>query len=226
LTKALASLTGERLGDTLHLWKRWWRDHGYRFKVPETPPEPKAGRKDTGERRSAATFFGLPVRETHVVFVIDQSTSMSKQPGRGGLTRLDIAKRELLAACAQLPKGARINVVFFHREVWQWKRTMITVTPGTRKQLERDLDKLVPIGITALYDGLETALAEEEVRAIYLLSDGEPHGGRFDDPEEILREVAIRNQLRRAVIHCISIERKSELLQRLAAAHGGRYTER
>ena len=66
--------------------------------------------------------------------------------------------------------------------------------------------------------------SEPEVRAIYLLSDGEPFGGRFDDPEEILREVAMLNQLRRAVIHCISIERKSELLRRLAEAQNVRYT--
>jgi len=103
---------------------------------------------------------------------------------------------------------------------------MVTISPSTLGQLEREIRSLVPTGTTALFDGLEAALAVPDVRAIYLLSDGEPFGGRFDDPDEILREVAFLNQLRRARIHCVSIERKSELLQRLAAAHGGRYTER
>ena len=61
--------------------------------------------------------------------------------------------------------------------------------------------------------------------AIYLLTDGQPSGGRFTDAADIVEQVRLMNRSRQIVIHCISIGQRSTLLQDLAALTGGTYKE-
>jgi len=222
LGQALHALTHENLYQDAGLWQRWWADRGGRFVVPAAPPGEAP--KRPGERRTVAQFFGVPIESKHVIFVIDQSASMSTPEGGG--SRWDLAVRELEQAAAALPPGARINVVFFESDVGRWRPRLTAVSKRTLAQLSRDLAARAPTGGTHLYDGLELAFADPDVEEICLLSDGQPSGGRFTTEGDILREVRRLNLLRRAVVNCVSLGGGSSLLRRLAKENDGTCVER
>ena len=62
--------------------------------------------------------------------------------------------------------------------------------------------------------------------AIYLLSDGAPNAGKFEEMGDILREIKKLNKTRRVQIHCVSLARDSDLLKELAEQNGGTYVQR
>ena len=217
----LGRLTGENLFADYDLWARWWNKSRETFKVPAKTGSKKAGRA-TGETRTVARFYGLPVDSDRVVFVLDQSGSMST----GSPTDLKKAIAELLKVARRLSKRAKINVIMFESEIHAWRKALIGVNRATRAALGKFLGDLAPTGGTNLYDGLEMALNHKGCDTIYLLSDGSPTDGKFINDRDILREVRRINELKRITIHCVSLGRDSYLLRQLAEENGGRYTRR
>ena len=225
---ALFRLTGMNLYDNAEIWQQWWKEHGPGFEVPAdvpTLPEQHAGGTQAG-------FYGIPVKSDRVVFVLDQSGSMSA-PGapptaedKEGRNRLDVAVREVLGAVAKLKNRARINVILFHTTIHPWKPTLQPLSGGNRAALASHLETKKPTGGTNLYDGLEMALQTKDVDTIFLLSDGVPGSGKFVSTPDILRAVRRENQTRRIAIHCVSIGMDSDLLRKLAQENGGRYARR
>jgi hypothetical protein len=220
--------TGTNLYDEHALWERWWADHGETFEVPgeiPTLPVEEAG-------GSVGVFYGLPVDSERVIFVIDQSGSMSatdvsSKAGREERkNRLEVAVMETQAAVHNLSRRAMVNVILFHSTIHPWRKTLSPLNPKNRADLRKHLGRQNPTGGTNLYDGLEQALEDPNVDTIMLLSDGVPGAGRFVSTGAILREVRRRNQTRRIAIHCVSLGRDSDLLKRLAAENGGRYVRR
>jgi len=221
---SLEALTGEGLGLHAELWRKWWERFGAGF-VPSPAPKPPRNRP-AGETRTVATFYGIPVLSNRVIFVIDESLSMAHDSGTAGRSRFEVAIEELLAAAAKLDDDARLNVIFFQSGLWQWEKRMQRVSKSTLARLKVVLAERKPTGGTYLYDGIEAALADDEVETIFVLSDGAPSGGKFTSMSDILREVRRLNQLRRARIHCVSIGEDSALLKSIAAANGGDYVRR
>lgn len=223
--ETLHGITGENLRDFAELWRKWWDKSGKGFVVPGNAPK-RAPRAATGETRSVATFYGVPVLSDHVIFVIDLSSSMLAKDDRGGQSRFEKAAEELLAAVEKLGDGARVNVIFFNNDVWRWRKGLTKATKGARAKLAAQLGALRPTGGTCLWDGLAAALADEEVETIFLLSDGQPSGGRFTAPADILRAARELNRFRRAAIHCVAVGVDSPLLRQLAEANDGDYVKR
>ncbi len=231
IAETLFRLTGLNLYDDAAIWARWWATNKAGFKMPEsipTLPEQHVGGTQAG-------FYGIPIKTERVVFVIDQSGSMSaagrssksedeKEPKANN--RLDVAVREVLGAIAKLKNRARVNVILFHTTIHPWKPTLQGLSGGNRSALKRHLESKKPTGGTNLYDGLELALQIKDVDTVFLLSDGAPGSGKYVATPDILRGVRRENQTRRIAIHCISIGMDSELLRRLARENGGQYVRR
>ena len=75
-------------------------------------------------------------------------------------------------------------------------------------------------------EGRETRDYETELDTIFFLSDGRPSHGKFIEPADVLREVRAANQLRKVVIHTITLgEFEKEFMQRLAAENGGTFVD-
>jgi hypothetical protein len=222
--EALHAITGESLGDFAELWRKWWDRYGRDFRVPAEAPK-RAPRAATGERKSVATFYGVPVLSDRVVFVIDLSASMLTAD-REGKSRYDTAAAELQAAVAKLGGDARVNVVFFNSEVWRWHDGLVKATKGAQARLAAKLRETTPRGGTYLWDGLAAALEIEEAETIFLLSDGQPSGGTLTAEADILKAAKARNRFRRAAIHCVAVGMDSRLLRELAEQNGGDYVRR
>ncbi|MHC4958439.1 MAG: VWA domain-containing protein [Planctomycetota bacterium] len=217
--ETLAMLTGENYFTDFELWARWWRGARGRFKVPDVV-KPK---KRTGTK-TVARFYGLPVDSERVVFVIDQSGSMSSR--NGDKTDYEKAVEEVLKVAKRLGRRAKINVIMFESDVHPWKKGLVSVTEQSRRALAKYLNNLGPTGGTNLYDGLELALNHAGCDTIFLLSDGAPTAGKYVNDLDIVREARRINELKRITIHTVSLGRESSLLRQLADEHGGRYVRR
>ena len=66
-------------------------EHGGGFEVPEKVPEIKP---DDHGGRSVASFYGVPVDSDRIIFVIDQSGSMSGMAG--AKTKLETAVEQTI----------------------------------------------------------------------------------------------------------------------------------
>ncbi|MCK6461303.1 MAG: VWA domain-containing protein, partial [Planctomycetes bacterium] len=223
--ESLYRLTGEDFGDARDLWERWWRERGEGFAMPEKAPERKEAARG-GERRTVASFYGVPVDSDRVVFVLDVSSSMGGAGFGQEATELDRAVTETLKVVKALPPSAKANVIVFETEVRMWRRSLTTLGPAARKALEGFLHGQKPQGSTNLYDAIESALLMNDVETVYLLSDGEPTAGSITDDEEILAAVRRLNRDTRAAVHCVSLGGESRLLRRLAEATMGTYVTR
>lgn len=226
---ALFRLTGVNLYDDAKLWSRWWGENGDTFEVPLVipvlPPAAVAGTSAPEPPK----FYGIPLETESVVFVIDQSGSMSGggspfiAPGAIAGSKWETAVRELLSAVEQLADGTDVNVILFETGVRAWRRGPQRLSKATRTSMRRFLGRLQPGGATNLYDALDKALRTPDIETIVLLSDGAPTHGRFVDQASILASVQALNRRRGVVIHTVSIGGGSPLLRLIATQNDGEY---
>jgi len=253
-SEALHSLTGEDFHGNLELWRRWWADVGEDFEVPELP--------DGEEARAAAvdavgvTFFGIRTESRRVLFVLDLSGSMTfamiprdnpdddkskpyDMPQKDELSRLEVAKTELLRALSGIEEGSVFNLVMYASDVWTWKDDLVEMEEDTRAQVASYLEEIEAVGATNLYSALEVALdlagadadekwSEPEIDTIFVLSDGRPSVGLSTDADEILAMVKERNEAAGITIHTIGLSGAQDayLMRSLAEQNGGTYAAR
>lgn len=229
----LELLTGLDLGETAERWSRWFEDRGAAFVMPSLE-EALAARRRRGraspQEGRTATFYGLRVDSSRVAFVIDTSGSMStpaagsrSRTGEDRPTRLDVARRELGEALDRLIDGERFNVITFASDVTPFADHLVALDPRTRRQARRFLEALRADGATALFEGLAYALSDAEVDTVFLLTDGEPSAGRFEDPHAIREAIRRLDRDGLVRIHTVAIGHESDLLRGLAEDSGGQY---
>ncbi len=74
--------------------------------------------------------------------------------------------------------------------------------------------------------GSQDEAYEVAVDTIFFLSDGRPTVGELVDPDDILREVQIANELRKVVIHTIALgEFQKEFMKTLARQNNGQFVD-
>ncbi|MHC4452414.1 MAG: vWA domain-containing protein [Planctomycetota bacterium] len=207
-------------------WRRFWEEQGRDFVVPSRPVGRMPTTKVPKERKTVASFYGLRIDSSRVVFLIDASGSMAIEDREGARSRFDVVREELDRAIRTLPTGSRANVVLFSDRIWSWKSRITELTPALRKSLRRILDGRSPRGGTHLYDGFEAAFRDQEADTIVLLSDGQASGGKVKWPDEIERAILDWNALRRLTIHCVAVGYHNPMLRRLAEKSGGQYLKK
>lgn len=232
---ALWQLSGRPFRTNPRAWQNWWKDEGEDFE-PIALEELEALRAEEERRRLAQTtrantFFGIRVISHRVIFVLDVSGSMeerlrTKYLGEQGETRLEFAKREMIAAIKRLEKGTFFNLVAFSNGVDAWTPSgMALSTPENLDSAIAYAEKMRPGGGTNLHGALRAAFSDPEVDTIFVLSDGEPSLGRVTDPWGIRNEVASWNQDRGVVINAISVGGRFRILEWLAEDSGGVFTQ-
>jgi len=252
--QALTSLTGQDFHGNVTLWRKWWKDNGATFEVVENPEEKSF--VDEAQEQRGVTFFGITTDSQRVLFVLDLSGSMDfsmtpknnpddeagrepDMPGKGEMSRLEAAKRDLIKAIGGLRDGAKFNLVLFASDVWTWADELIVMAPDKRSQLTSFIESSDAVGGTNIYGALERALdlagavggdtfVDPAIDTIYLLTDGKASVGTTTDREEILSFVRARNQSAHITIHTIGLSDAHDavLLRRMAEENNGRYVGR
>ena len=222
LETALFVHTGQRCW-TRSDWSRWWRKHKEGFALPH-PDTVKGGGTTSGGQ--TVSYYDIPLVSSRIAFVVDHSGSMGAKVGTDQKrTRLDVAKEQLTQVVAALPKTHKVNLILFESAVTAVWKEIRSLSKGNRRELLKDIQEVKQRGGTNLYDGLEFAFDDPQIDTIYLLTDGQPSGGRFTDIGEIVEQVRLMNRTRQIVIHCISIGQASSLLKDIAELTGGTYKE-
>lgn len=141
---------------------------------------------DAGGKRWETALVGVGAGvASRAAGVRDESAEVSK---------IEAAKRELLAAVEGLPDGTRIGIVFFNRDIHAMSRRLVTLDPNTRRDVASFIRAVEATGSTAAVPAMRLAY-EMGARRVVLLSDGLANSG--GDGGDLLREA--RASARRGV---------------------------
>jgi len=228
----LFRLTGQPFDRNLSAWQAWWEREGEGFEVISEAEYQRRLEEEEARRLKQVTttqFFGIQIESERVIFIIDVSGSMSeltapRYAGEKGEPRIEVAKRELIAAIEALEPGTLFNVIIFSGGVGYWLDGDISESDGvSREEAKEFVERLGTGGGTNLYGALEAAFEDPDVDTIFVLSDGEPSVGDVIDPKAIRRHVALWNQNRGIVIHSIAVGGSLQVLEWIAEDSGGTY---
>ena len=220
---ALYYLTGVNYGHSYSRWNEWWSRVGADFPLPKRPQT----EIDTKVKESdyAGNFYGLEIISKRVCFLIDISGSMGTKSGKS--TRIELAKKQLRQAIRGLNKTTKFNVIAFNQGLIPLAPKLIPAKKAEKAAAIRWVGNLTAVGGTNIYDSLIQALGDQEVDAIYLLSDGAPSAGKITDTGEILTDIRRRNLFDQVSIHVVDISAGRSLrrfLKQLAKGNFGDYT--
>lgn len=182
------------------------------------------------DTRGQSHIYGS-ITSSRVIFLIDTSSSMNTEfETRCGqsFNRLQYIVHDLHKLLHhRVQPDFKFNIIHFDNHVRHWKNSLTLATPEHLKQAEHYLDHLEAKGQTNTYDALRTALSDEEVDTIYLLSGGEPSM----DPNLILSDLKVWLQQRRksCIVHTIAFlmghvlddPKPRKFMAKIAAMTGG-----
>ncbi len=239
--KALKDLTGSAPGNSRDDWNKWWQESGKSLSTLVKKKHEQAGDdKEPGEKKGGTNFYGITTRSKRLVYVLDVSGSMNEVAGlTGQISRIQAAKKELIASIRSLPEDANFNIIFYDDTVSVWKPKMVTATKEVKAEAVKWTEEVKAVGATNIFDALEKAFemagrGTKDSRntvaldTIYLLSDGQPNRGRLIEPSTIISEMSRMNDQKKVRIHTIGIgkDHNAEFMRRLAALTGGSYVAR
>lgn len=216
----LVSLTGARFPyDQVDSWQRWWEKARDEFKVVDVVER----KEKDGATSTGSSFFGIPVRGSRVLFIVDTSGSML-EPMRAGSTvtsgftgrpKMEAARHELTQVVEKLTADCNFNMVWFSSGAELWSKDMVEANPKNKKRFAKSVAELRADGATNLWEGLRLGLKLEEFGngarygqnydEVFILSDGIPTLGDVRDPRELLNLVRETNRYSRVVINTIYI---------------------
>jgi HEAT repeat protein len=175
INEVLIGFTGVDKHGDYATWRSWWDSNKEDVKLGIY--KPAKGEQAGNQPATATTFYGIPVKSKHVVFVLDRSGSMrqpsewdipadvatgSGQPGQDikkqGDRKIDIARWQLKRALAMLPDGTEFNILFYNHQWTAMAESMVKLSGATRKQAYEFIDSLDATGRTNIYDPLEKGL--------------------------------------------------------------------
>eukprot|EP00026_Physarum_polycephalum_P001965 Phypoly_transcript_01969.p1 GENE.Phypoly_transcript_01969~~Phypoly_transcript_01969.p1 ORF type:complete len:507 (+),score=54.36 Phypoly_transcript_01969:107-1522(+) len=199
----------------------------------ELPPIPnlkKQVEKVLQSTFSASQLFGH-IGSKRVVFLVDTSTSMSqefqvdhhranpkasvpKDPLRRNelffqASRLALSTHEIRRfLTSRLPKDFRFNIITFGEQVNRWKPHLQLANKDTVESACEFLSNATENGGTNTFQALQYALEnlEDDLDAIYMMSDGDPTRG-VEDVNVILSYVKdnIAKRQRKVIIHTTAV---------------------
>jgi hypothetical protein len=201
IVRYLTDTSGQQLGADAAAWSEWWKNEAEKFEFPPEVKEP-AERGVLAQARppqpaAGPSYYGLPLSGARIVFVIDTSGSMNGP-------RIMAAKRELKRAIEELPSDVAFNVIAFSDRPYPWQSKLMPASGEFKQNAQYFIELLKLAPRTASYDALEAALSFD-TEVIYFLTDGQPFGGKIQNPAEIVRTITRLNQYRRITINSLGI---------------------
>jgi hypothetical protein len=163
-------------------------------------------------------------------------------------SKIEIAKRELRRAIRALEADAKFNIVSYASHVTRWRPGMVKADQANKNEAYLFVREMTAAGGTFTYGAMQEAFQvgglgvsdknyDPAVDTIYLISDGAPTDNDMMkpqpmEPKMILDAVREWNRMGKITIHTVAVDSKAaggrfvDFMKRLAAEHGGQYTQR
>jgi len=215
----LRVLSGEDHAFDAERWRDWARRR-------EGPVSTGDGRSGWATGDTGVALAGLPLVSDRVAFLIDLSGSMwgTKIAGR---SRKEIVDGELGRALLALPKSSRFNVIPYTNEAFPWEKRLVAADPAQVRRAIGDFERCTRSGRGNVWAALEAALADPDLDAVTILTDGVPTGGPHGDFELLFALILERNRFRNVAFDSVLVDAPRARLAawaKLAALSGGRST--
>ncbi|MBS0207349.1 MAG: VWA domain-containing protein [Planctomycetes bacterium] len=178
-------------------WVQWWADNKATFKFPVPFMRPAIRKFENIVMRGTSDYYGLPLYAKKMVFVLDNSGSMSGP-------RIVAAKRELINAVTGLKDDVQFGIVIFNSGISTWHKELVPADTAHKIDASKYIERIIPSSATATYDAINAAFFYD-AEAIYVLTDGAPTTGRYVLPDDIVAAVGKQNKTRRVSIYTIGI---------------------
>ncbi|MHC4958638.1 MAG: VWA domain-containing protein [Planctomycetota bacterium] len=189
--RALKAISDRDFDYDAAAWREWAKDQA----------QPKT---DKHKRYTFARYYGSAIVSSNVCFIVDVSKSMNK-PSRHA--RIHVARKELRKAIAALPETTRFNMIAFSNGAERWKPKGLKPSPRTLKDAEKWIERnLRPNGQTHTWAALESAFeSDPALDTIFLLSDGSPSIGEYENQSDLVQAIYAYNWERRITINTIAL---------------------
>lgn len=243
LTASLQILTGQTISSSTKAWKSWLKQEGQAYSEGRVPlGRGKAVVQDLAP--GGASYHGLPIDGSSVLFVVDVSQSMhvmmagkDKAEEAAPESRLERALTELARTLQILPPDTQFNIVAFAGRLELYAEEPVLASPERVQEAITWLNaRKMNLG-TRVHDALEIAFHlsgrgvedvyfDSSVDTIFLLTDGQPiAGSKTDPPAGILRAAKRWNLGGQVIIHTVGLGDgvPVQFLKKLAKAHGGKF---
>ena len=204
IVQHLTTATGQDLGLEAGPWREWWKENEKTFQTTGAVASADAKNPAPAAGVGRSMYYGLSIYAQKLVFIIDTSGSMLEPTTNFQGTRLAAAKRELLQAIDRLPEDTQFSIVAFNSMVYPWQKQLVAANNTMKNSATRWVNNLEPGNSTASYDALEAGL-HFDAEALFFLTDGAPHGGKVQNPVEIVTLITRANYARRLSIYTLGI---------------------
>jgi hypothetical protein len=197
-------------------------------KLPQTmrlSPSKSAADYRRQRRLTPSRYYGIDIYAKRLIFILDRSGSMNEQVG--SFTRIRQAKRELIAAISGLDERCEFSILVFDRNVRSWREELVPATVENKREAIQFVEHLSAGSSTNTYGALRCGLEfDDQLEALFILTDGEPTYGMLTDPSAILVDILKRNEWRHVSINTIAIAVDPLIegfLRRLTEPSGGEF---
>ncbi|MEM6473133.1 MAG: VWA domain-containing protein [Planctomycetota bacterium] len=172
-------------------------------------------------------YYGIEIYAKRLLFIIDRSGSMGTVVD--GRTRIDRAKKELVEAIQGLDPQCEFGLLVFDSEIRTWRESLVPANESNKLDAVRFVEYLGTGSTTNTYGVLRRALSfDDQLEAVFMLTDGEPTSGRITNPGTILTDILRRNELHHLTINTIAIAVEPPMatfLRRLSEPSNGEYRD-
>jgi Mg-chelatase subunit ChlD len=228
LGRKFATITVKDFGGDRQSFQRW-RARIAEDVAQENPDPSSAATANSAQRErlrlSPSKYYGIDIHAQRLLFVIDCSASMRTPSGES--TRLAQAKQELATAIRGLDERCEFGILVFRLHVGSWQDQLVVATEENRRQAIDFVNELPAAGETNTHGALRDALEfDDQLEAVFLLTDGEPTRGQLTQPAAILADILRRNQTRHITINSVALAvdpRMQRFLRKLTEPSGGEF---
>lgn len=172
-------------------------------------------------------YYGIEIYAKRLLFIIDRSGSMGTVVGNR--SRIDRAKQELATAINGLDPECEFGLLVFDSEIRAWREELVPADEDNKLDAIRFIQYLGTGNTTNTYGVLRRALEfDEQLEAVFMLTDGQPTSGRLINPSAILTDILRRNEVHHLTINAIAIAVEPTMatfLKRLSEPSNGEYRD-
>ncbi len=237
----LADVTLRDFGGEEELFNQWRSEIKSKvklaeFNVAEDAEAPKTQNSlyvadyhsaSTPRKYARPSYYGIDLDANRILFILDTSGSM-QEPTRYGV-KLAQAKKELNDAIESLPPSTEFSILFFSDRVRAWNDELVFATPENRKSAIKSVNSLTSAGKTNTCGVMKSSLEfDDQLEAVFFLTDGAPTTGSTTNPQRILEEFAYANRWRHLRMHTIGVgvsDATQQFLKRLAEISGAEFIQ-